>query len=158
MPKSIKIFINHLLVTIIINIIIYINTAYAVSCNVSVATLSFGDYKPFDNKDVKSNNSIYISCNNYFYSIYAQIALSAGLSGNYNTRTMQYNNYNLSYNLYTSKNNSVIWGDGSGGSSAVNVIIKRNKTKQSKIYGMIPKNQSIPPGIYTDNIIITVSY
>ena len=46
-----------------------------------------------------------------------QVALSTGGSGSYATRKMSNGTDTLSYNLYTDAGHTIIWGDGSGGTS-----------------------------------------
>jgi spore coat protein U-like protein len=74
-------------------------------------------------------------------------------------RTMKLTD-SLPYNLYTSAsgNPPPIWGDGSGGSS----VITLTTTPQSKdfdltIEGIMPVSSDVAPGVYTDNVSVTVN-
>jgi spore coat protein U-like protein len=60
----------------------------------------------------------------------------------------------LSYNLYADAAYSEIWGDGSGGT----VSVSGNASSRFTVYGMIPDQAPPAPGVYTDNLVITISY
>jgi spore coat protein U-like protein len=68
---------------------------------------------------------------------------------------------NLPYQLYTSATRTVIWGDGTGGSSAVNgadSLPRDGGTTVFTVYGQIAARQIVTPGAYIDSILATVNY
>jgi len=68
----------------------------------------------------------------------------------------------LQYNLYLQSNHTSIWGDGSAGTS----IIVGNSTGFGTpvpltVYGEVPDtaaNQAAGPGVYTDTILVVLTY
>jgi spore coat protein U-like protein len=65
----------------------------------------------------------------------------------------------LSYNLYTDAGHTMIWGDGSGGTSTNSFggLISLGSTSFT-VYGRVPKGQYPMPGSFTDTITVTVTY
>jgi spore coat protein U-like protein len=121
----------------------------------SVSPVSFGAYEVFST--FPNNNgvgSLTIDCkgagNNTFV-----VTLSAGRSHNYALRTMTSRTNQLNYNLYTSAERSVVWGDGTGISQ---VMVTKNKPTTLSIFGQIPAGQDVALGIYTDSITATVNF
>lgn len=142
----------------------YSTIIFSDSCSVNVDNLNFGNYRPFSHNNLDNNTNIYLNCSNHLNNDsliankFITIYLSTGNSGRYRSRTLLSNLNQLNYNLYTNNQKTIIWGDGTGGSLPVIKRVKTNKQTVVKIYGRIPGNQSIPPGIYTDNIIVTITY
>jgi spore coat protein U-like protein len=65
----------------------------------------------------------------------------------------------LEYNLYTSANRTQIWGDSNHGTTHVHVTnVKSNNTQPIIIYGMIPPQQNISTGVYSDQLVVTITY
>ena len=87
------------------------------------------------------------------------IALSTGASGNFALRTMTSGVAILSYNLYTTASNNVVWGDGTGGSQIMmlSLGIGLPTMATATVYGLVP-SQDPAPGSYTDTITVSVSY
>ena len=57
----------------------------------------------------------------------------------------------LHYNIYKKSNHKKIWGGSKKKKSK-----KKNKTFIG--YGLIPKNQNVPSGVYSDVITATIIY
>lgn len=160
--------------TLLSLLLIINNQSLADACSVSVDNLNFGNYQPFSNSDLETTTNIYLSCvrnrNNEndnlknpnrpknFANNWITISLSTGSSGTYTNRTLQNTGYNLYYNLYTSNRRNRIWGNGSSNTVTITKRVKTNHQTIVKIYGQIPHTQSIPPGIYSDNIFAEISY
>lgn len=122
----------------------------------SSAAVSFGSYNVFS--PLPNNNgigSLVIQCKGGGGPTFS-VTLSAGTSNSYATRVMMNGANTLNYNLYTSTARSVIWGDGTGGSSII--AVGRNSTTTLSIFGQIPAGQDAAVGIYTDSIITTITF
>ncbi len=65
--------------------------------------------------------------------------------------------HELSYNLYTDATHTMIWGDGTGGSTTVSGTADQSGTEHT-IYGRVPWQPQAVPGSYSDSIVITISY
>lgn len=123
----------------------------AASCTVAAQSVSFGRYDPFEQADLDGAGNVHIDCDTV---VNVSISLSQG-GGDYSGRLMTSGPHQLAYNLFTSAQRIVVWGDGSGGSEAVSDSIQ---TADFAIYGAIPARQNIPAGSYTDVIYVTVTY
>lgn len=129
----------------------------APSCSFnSASAVSFGNYNVFD--ALPNNNgvgSIRIRCVGGGGPTFV-VTLSTGQSNSYAMRFMNSGVNRLNYNLYTSTARSVIWGNGSGGSSVMSV--SRNATTTLSIFGQIPAGQDASVGVYSDSIVTTVNF
>jgi spore coat protein U-like protein len=122
----------------------------------SVDPVSFGAYDIFST--LPNNNgvgSLTIDCkgsgNDNF-----QVGLSTGQSHSYAMRVMSSGSNRLNYNLYTSADRSVVWGDGHGSSQVMTV--RKNKATTLSVFGQIPAGQDAAVGTYTDPIMATVTF
>ncbi len=102
------------------------------------------------------------------------ITLSAGNSGTYTPwRRMTRAAAGLSYNLYLDAARTLVWGDGTAGTLPVVPLPLQGNGKYLNpnssvnfsytVYGRIPAasatiNNTVVPGTYTDNIIVTINY
>lgn len=125
------------------------------ACSISADQLTFGNYNPFNNSNLDAQSNITVSCNKKSS---VTVSLSTGSSGTYTNRHMQNSSYNLTYNLFTKSNRHTVWGNGSSNTDTVSSKINKNKSKNFTVYGRIPGLQSIPKGVYTDNIIAEASF
>lgn len=122
----------------------------------SVDSVSFGAYDIFST--LPNNNGVgglTIDCkgsgNDNF-----EVGLSTGQSHSYAMRVMKSGGNRLNYNLYTSADRSVVWGDGHGSSQVVTV--RKNKIATLSVFGQIPAGQDAAVGTYTDPIVATVNF
>jgi len=127
------------------------------SCSfTSVTDVGFGNYNVFDALPNTSGvGSITIKCQGgpgYAY----DITLSTGQSHSFASRLMKSGANSLSYNIYTSATRSIVWGDGTAGSSTQSAY--KNNTTTLSLFGQIPAGQDVANGIYTDNLIATVIF
>jgi len=125
--------------------------AHAASCSVTAQGVNFGVYDPFAAADLDGVGNINIVCD---VEVTVTIALSTG-SGTYAARTLSGDSAQLTYNLFTSAQRLVVWGDGSGGSDTLSATVQ---SADIPVYGTIEARQNVPAGSYTDTIVVTVSY
>lgn len=129
----------------------------APSCTfTSVTAVSFGAYDVF--AAVPNNNGVgglTIRCIGGGGPSFA-VTLSTGQSNSYAARVMKSGANQLTYNLYTNSARTVIWGDGTGGSSMMTAAA--NSTTTLSVFGQIPAGQDVPVGTYTDSITATVTF
>jgi spore coat protein U-like protein len=124
------------------------------ACQLSVQHISFGSYDPFSDVNLESVGYINIShcpANVTGYTISA----TTGQNSGYYQRTMTANGYTLAYNLYTSANHTMIFGDGSAGTAT---LFGTNANASYPVYGVVPAHQNIRIGQYNDSLIITLSF
>lgn len=120
-------------------------------CTVSTGGIAFGGYDPFVAQDVDSVANISVTCDE---ATSYSIALSTG-GGTYEQRAMTNGLHQLLYNLYTDATLSTVWGDGSGHSATVSDI---QLVATHTVYGRIPARQDTHVGVYSDTIVITLTF
>ena len=126
-------------------------TLWAATCTLSTSGIAFGSYDPFVNQNVDSVANIGVTCDETTpYSI----ALSTG-NGSYDTRVMTSGLHHLLYNLYVDASLTTIWGDGTGQSATVS---DNQLVGNHTVYGRIPARQDAHVGVYSDTIVITLTF
>lgn len=143
-----------------------VDAVAALSCSVTTGGIQFGDYLTFNISPVTVNESIQVTCTvlppetSEIANI--TITLSSGGAGGFNPRSMQSSTDHLSYNLYTTANYTNIWGDGTGGTQVVSDSFVVNDTgaeqRSYTMHGMIPAQQDVDVGAYSDTLIVTLTF
>jgi spore coat protein U-like protein len=132
---------------------------FTCSCTVSTDTLSFGSITPLAGQ-VDAVGEIDVSCFGLTTGLDSMtISLSTGGSGTYASRRMINGANTLAYNLYSDAGRTVIWGNGTGGSSSLvvqNQLSLLSWSTSTPVYARIPSAPSTRPGTYTDTIVVTV--
>ncbi len=128
------------------------------ACRVSAVGASFGSYSPFDTAAVTSTGTITIDCGVDTSHVIVAIGPSQS-SGGFNPRQMRGSGSNLmNYNLYTASDLTVIWGDGTQGTSTQFFNIKKNKKVDALVYGSIPAAQDVGLGSYSESLLVTINF
>lgn len=126
------------------------SAATAATCTVQSTSVAFGSYDTFSSAPLDSTGSINVQCD---VSTAFTINLGTG-TGSYAQRTLTSAQSILDYNLYTDAARTLVWADGTTGNnvsgSGTNVTVP--------VYGRIPQRQNVPAGVYTDTVVITISY
>lgn len=126
--------------------------AHAVTCTFdSAPSLPFGTYDITNASPTDSVGTINITCSG---NPGGQAKLSAG-SGTYAQRHMLNGANVLNYQIYTSSALTKVWGDGSAGTGTVAF---KSISNAVPVYGRIPALQSVQPGLYSDSIVVTISF
>jgi spore coat protein U-like protein len=146
--------------------------ASAVTCSVSTTSVAFGAYDVYSSSATNANGTLTVTCtfqtgiDGGGKTVSYTVSMSTGSSNSFVQRTMKSGSDALGYNLYTDNTYSVVWGDGTGGSSTVSGSLhvgpgagNGTKSQQSTVYGRVPALQdvSVSPS-YTDNVTISVAY
>ncbi len=121
-------------------------------CAVWTGGLNFGNYQRYT--DSYTTAGIDLKCAD---GILYKVMLTSGGSG-YALRKMQNERAEtLYYNLYIDAGYAQIWADGHSGTGVRHGV--GNGVRQSLIiYGRIPAGQKAPPGVYSDQVVITVNF
>jgi spore coat protein U-like protein len=138
----------------------------AVSCSISVTTLSFGTYDVFSGTADDSTATLSVTCTQLSAptgNLPLTASLSAGFSGTYATRQMKSGANSLSYNMYANATRTTVFGDGTSGTSTISgtfpfTFVGQVITGTGTIYGRIPAGQDVSVGAYSDSIVATVTY
>ncbi len=136
-------------------------TAAQAACTISASGVAFGVYNSVSPAPADAAGSITLSCTPLSGLGNYAIALSAGTGGSYAGRAMQSGQSTLPYQLYANAAHSEIWGDGSGGSTVVvgaDNVPERGGTSTYPVYGRIPPRRVVRPGVYSDLIVMTVTF
>lgn len=134
---------------------------HAFQCRISTTPVNFGVYDVFSRFVLDSTGTITVACNNLDKKpMTVRVTLNAGGSGTFNPRQMRASSGNdrLNYYLCTDPSRTVIWGDGTGGSSFVSAVVTRDSSFNSLIYGRIPPGQNVSVGNYSDVLTATVMW
>jgi spore coat protein U-like protein len=138
-----------------------ITTTFGVSatvinqCLVSATNLAFGNYDPTSNIDTTSTNTLSVTCT---LSDSYTIALNGGTTsgGTIAQRLMTDGSNTINYNIYQNSAHTTLWGDGATGTTEAGTGTGIVQTYTA--YGIVPKQQVIPTGTYTDTITVTLNF
>ena len=125
-------------------------TAHA-ECSLGVSDVVFGEYDVFAPNDSLITGSVGLSCDS---ETNVQVALSAG-NGTFDARRMLNGTHSLFYNLYLDAGRLSLWGDGSPGT---NVLGLSGSGGNYTIYGRIPARQNVRSGLYSDTIVVSLTF
>ena len=126
------------------------------SCNITATPLNFGSTSSLATQRV-ANSAVSVQCTN---GDAYRIALDGGTSSsNVARRTMKgaSSAATVSYQLYTTDSRSVIWGDGTAGTSVVSSV-GSGLTAVVPVYGLVPVQSTPIPDTYTDTVTATVTF
>lgn len=130
-------------------------TALAACQFTSVSDVNFGAYNVFSRSPNNDGvGSLRIKCQGSAKP--STVMLSHGQSQSFTPRTLRSGNRSLNYNLYTSASRTMVWGDGSAGTSTMTA--GKNAHTVLDVFGSIPEGQDPAVGNYTDNIVVTVNF
>jgi spore coat protein U-like protein len=119
----------------------------------TVVNAAFGNYDVFATAATTTTGKVRVNCvsgANY------TISLSAG-AGTFASRVMTGSGSRLDYNLFTDTQHLTVWGDGTSGSVTVSGTGTGSNTTYT-VYGLIPAQQNVTAGNYSDTITVTVTY
>jgi spore coat protein U-like protein len=129
------------------------------ACSVSSSGVSFGVYDILTPAPNDSTGSVVLLCSPSDKNI--RVTLSPGSSGTYIARTLKQGSDQLLYNLFRDAARTIVWGDGSGGTSVLlvtNWTGGPNVSQTHPIYGRMPAQQDAAAGTYNDSIVVTINF
>ena len=134
--------------------------AQLLGCTAAATGLVF-NYVPSAGTPSDSAGSVSVTCN--LISVVGgsyTIGASTGY-GTYGSRHMTSGVNSLTYQLYTDSGHTVVWGNGTAGTSLIAGSMSGfigSATNTSTVYGRIPPVQWVSAGAYADTIIVTITY
>lgn len=132
------------------------------SFSISTTGVAFGTYDPLEPSSTTSTGTIEVSCTGEIgLEIAYSISLDRGFSGTYQPRRMIMGEHQLEYNFYTAAFSGLIWGDGTSGTQSVPdlvTLLQGTEFREYNIFGIVPPGQHIPSGVYSDTIVVTVTF
>jgi len=127
----------------------------AQDCDMAIAPVRFGSYDILSPTPLRTTTFINVSCD--VPGIPYNISLDAGLFANGFNRTLKSDKDTLRYNLYQDAAGTRIWGDGTSGSTAMSGVSGQMINRHT-VYGIIPAEQKAIPGLFNDQIVITIEW
>jgi len=126
-------------------------------CTISVVGVAFGTYNPFTPTPTDSTGSVVFNCNNFAKNI--RVTLGPGQSGTFFSRAMQSGPQSLGYNLFLDAARTIVWGNGTGGTSDYTDNNPPNDTDVVlTVYGRVPAGIDVGVGTYTDTVVATIEF
>lgn len=134
--------------------------AHAINCRITLFAIDFGTYMPMTPSPVDITGQIDVRCQGQPGSF--TVVIGPGVSGNQLARTLTAGGPDiLNYNLYRDAARTQIWGDGTPPSFVVSGV-RTNRGRPSfynyPVYGRVFANQTPNPGVYNDNLLVTVLF
>jgi spore coat protein U-like protein len=134
-------------------------SAQRMRCSITNAVgPSFGPYDTLSASPRDSAGFISFRCDGVGPSDMLVIEISRGRGHSFMPRRMSRRGEKLEYNLYLDAARTIIWGDGSRGTSRYQVRPVEGRAESVPIYGRIPARQTVVPGSYSDHVMLTVNY
>lgn len=148
------------LVVVGFSALLWPSNARATSCSfTSVIGVNFGSYEVFATGANDSTGSITLYCSGVQPTDSFIIELGGGSSGSVADRQMVSGSLVLGYNLYLDATRTVIWGNGTNGTSSLGPLSIADQTPTTwTVYGRIPALQNVSAGSYSDTIVVTVQF
>lgn len=136
------------------------------TCTVTATGPAFGLYNPLNTSATLANGSVTATCtwlSGGASNISMVSSFSPGNSGSYPNRFMLSGTNRLNYNLYFDSAFTQIRGNGTGGTQTGNASLRVSRgqpvdTVISVVYGRVPAGQNVSPGLYTDTVLMTITY
>ena len=143
----------------------------AVTCDVMATGVAFGVYNPLAGANLDATGNVNFSCTrtgllDLTPGVSYSVQLNMGGSGMYSQRHLSAGVNTLNYNLYRDAARTLIWGDGTGGSSVqpgsvsfpLLSLSSVTRDNDHTIYGRLFGGQNVPAGSYSDTITVTVMF
>ncbi|MDP9104912.1 MAG: spore coat U domain-containing protein [Candidatus Eremiobacteraeota bacterium] len=120
------------------------------------APMAFGNYDPAAASSLTATSTIAVTCTpGTVASITMDAGQNAGSATAFSGRALKFGTTTLPYQIFKDAARTQVWGDGTnGGSQAVSVTGIGTLTA----YAHIPAGASVPAGVYSDTINVTVSF
>jgi spore coat protein U-like protein len=134
--------------------------ALAIQCRIRVNPINFGIYEPLTLVHLDVTGQIQVRCQAQPGTF--SVTIGPGISGNQLARTLSAGGGKLLlYNLFRDAARSQIWGDGTPPS----FVVTGSRTSKGRptfynfpVYGRIYADQAPDPGLYNDNLVVTVLF
>jgi len=134
--------------------------SHAIQCKLTVTPINFGVYMPMTTAPVDVVGQLTVRCQAQPGTF--SVLIGPGLSGDQTARTMAAGGADvLYYNLFRDPSRMEIWGDGTPPS----FVVSGARTQKGRptffdfpVYGRIYADQAPNPGVYNDNLLVTVLF
>ncbi len=129
------------------------------SCSITnVVGVAFGTYDVFSTTPDDTAGSVSFLCSG-LGSGTVTVSLSAGSSSSMLARTLVDGASTLGYNVYLDAARSIVWGDGTNGTSTYGPTMPPDGTEVTvTAYGRVPAEQNVAAGTYADTLVVTLTF
>lgn len=127
-------------------------------CSVESTGLSFGAYNVFDALPLDAVGTLVIECSGLGPGAQVAIGLGRGNEREHLKRALRHKRFALRYQVYLDAARTLVWGDGSGGTSLFRTRPPNGRALSIPMFGRIPALQSVTPGSYSDQLVVSVDY
>lgn len=141
--------------TLMLALLLFPEIAQA-ACSVAPTSVAFGVYSPLNVAPTDTAGTLRVSCDTT--TVGYTLLLTPGGAGSYSPRRLAGGSYTLAYNLYADALRTVVWGDGSGGTTTVSGAFALPGAIDHTVYGRVPAQQNVGAGTYTDTITVTLNF
>ena len=87
------------------------------------------------------------------------VAVSVALAGSGGQRSMiGPNGARLVYELFTDATYRRVWGDGEGNGAPVQTSVAAGTRQRLTVYGVVPAQPGVPPGQYSSQLVVNVTF
>lgn len=132
------------------------------ACNVTATGVSFGAYDVFSAVPLDSTGTVSVSCDEVPPPDPVISIGPSGNSGGFYPRRMRRSSGSgmLEYNLFTDPSMTRVWGDGTAGTSTVQLknVHRQKPPVVTTIYGRISAGQNVSSGAYGDTLTVTIAW
>ena len=136
----------------------------ATTCTLAVGNVIFGSYDVFSPGSLDTSAPVIVTCSREGgpQNINVTIGIGPGANGGSTaSRKMKMLGGDLlDYNLFRDASKTSVWGQVPGVDAFTQTLVIPNKSSTQlsvTIFGRIPAGQDVQKGVYTDNVVLTVT-
>ncbi|MBE9515826.1 MAG: spore coat protein U domain-containing protein [Proteobacteria bacterium] len=142
---------------LLLAVISFLRPVVAQGCDLTLIPINFGAYNMLSGFPLDTTGSIEVNC--AVSGIAYRVILGPGKDSAGSLRKMRDSEGidTLTYNLYTDAARTIIWGDGTVG-TVTQSAVSSQIVRRFNIHGRIGAGQNVKPGLYSDQVIVTVEW
>lgn len=137
-----------------------LNVSASVSavCTITTSPVAFGAYDPVSanaTTDLTASGAVNVACTKG-----AAATIDLGNGGNFlgGSRRMASGTDFLNYALYKDAAHTQVWGSGLAGGTTAAYNAASKAVTAVTVYGVVPQNQDVTVGGYSDVVVATITY
>ena len=135
---------------------------FGCSCTVTATPLDFDDFNPLDGAQ-DSEGQIEVDCTGLVeLSPTLVVQMQSGTWGTISSRKMRSGAGDLlNYNIYTTSQHTVVWGNGTTGSTVTvsgGLLSLGHWQVTRAVYGLASPTAATKPGNYSDNVVVRIDW
>jgi len=123
----------------------------SLACTLSATPIAFGSVNPLDEAPTDTVGTLTVTCPE---PVSYTLSTTSG-QGGFTQRLMRSGDQELAYNLYIDSEFLFVFGDGTGDTR---VMSGEGTNNEHVVHGWMPSQPTAFPGVYSDDIVVTVSY